>query len=187
MWQCLTCLCNIFDWTYLRVDGRPANQIANNDIIKLAKSVSKWAASVAIAKLLDHTPPTISRHINAKHRILAIINFLRACLSIPSLRPLSLWQCSKMQTNQTQSLIKIYTTISKTKSCETRARSINSFPIPRSSNFIPLSAGYTYFQFVSTPILAHCSNSLINGHVNSKRSLVNQLVSMYRTIYCHKI
>lgn len=80
--------------TYLRVDGRPANQIANSDIIKLAKSVSKWAASVAIAKLFDHIPPTTSKIIKITHKILAIMSFRLACISTPSWRPTSLWQCS---------------------------------------------------------------------------------------------
>lgn len=31
--------------------------MANSEIIKLAKSVSKCAASVAMAKLFDRTPP----------------------------------------------------------------------------------------------------------------------------------
>lgn len=31
--------------------------MAKSDIIKLAKSVKRWAASVAIAKLFDKTPP----------------------------------------------------------------------------------------------------------------------------------
>jgi hypothetical protein len=31
--------------------------MANNDIIKLAKSAKRCAASVAIAKLFDKTPP----------------------------------------------------------------------------------------------------------------------------------
>lgn len=44
-------------YTYFFVDGRPAIHIANSDIIKLAKSVSKCAASVAMAKLFDTTPP----------------------------------------------------------------------------------------------------------------------------------
>lgn len=83
-----------FRCTYFRVDGRPANHIANNDIIKLAKSVSKWAASVAMAKLLDQTPPTTSKHMNAKHNTLAMISFRCACESMPSLRSLSVWQCS---------------------------------------------------------------------------------------------
>lgn len=48
---------NYIKITHRCVDGRPAIQMANNDIIKLAKSVSKWAASVAIAKLFDATPP----------------------------------------------------------------------------------------------------------------------------------
>jgi len=39
------------------VDGRPAIQMENREIIKLAKSVSKCAASVAMAKLIDRTPP----------------------------------------------------------------------------------------------------------------------------------
>lgn len=43
--------------TYRWVEGRPAIQMANNEIIKLAKSVNKWAASVAIAKLFDKMPP----------------------------------------------------------------------------------------------------------------------------------
>lgn len=41
----------------LLVAGLEPTHIANTDIIKLAKSVSKCAASVAIAKLLDKIPP----------------------------------------------------------------------------------------------------------------------------------
>lgn len=41
----------------LRVAGLEPTHRANKDIIKLAKSVSRWAASVAMAKLLDRTPP----------------------------------------------------------------------------------------------------------------------------------
>lgn len=81
------------EFTYLRVDGRPAIHMANNDIMKLAKSVSKWAASVAMAKLFDHTPPTISKHMNITHKILAIINFFLATKSMPSNRS-SRWQWS---------------------------------------------------------------------------------------------
>lgn len=39
------------------MEGRAANHIAKSDIIKLAKSVNKCAASVAIARLFDKTPP----------------------------------------------------------------------------------------------------------------------------------
>jgi len=41
----------------LRVAGLEPTHKANNDIIKLPKSVNRCAASVAIAKLLDSTPP----------------------------------------------------------------------------------------------------------------------------------
>lgn len=40
-----------------RVAGLEPTHNANNDIIKLPKSVNRCAASVAIAKLLDSTPP----------------------------------------------------------------------------------------------------------------------------------
>lgn len=39
------------------VAGLPATQIEKRDIINDAKSVNKCAASVAIAKLFDNTPP----------------------------------------------------------------------------------------------------------------------------------
>lgn len=153
-------------YTYLRVDGRPAIQMANNDIIKLAKSVSKWAASVAIAKLFDITPPTTSRHMNTKHKILAIMSFLRACLSIPSVCPLSVWQCSEMQPGNR--VIKIYDSTATNRSTATSA------------------CIHTYFRFVSTPKLVHCrSNSLTNVRVNNRQWSAIHLVSMCRTIYCH--
>ena len=51
--------------TYFCVDGLPAIHMANNDIKKLAKSVKRCAASVAIAKLFDITPPIFDNdHIN---------------------------------------------------------------------------------------------------------------------------
>lgn len=84
--------------TYFLVDGRPASQMANSDIMKLAKSVSRCAASVAMAKLLDQTPPTISSTMNVRQRTLAIMSFLRACLSTPSARS-SRWQCSGNEAN----------------------------------------------------------------------------------------
>lgn len=40
-----------------RVAGLEATQMENNDIMKLAKSVRRCDASVAIAKLLDKYPP----------------------------------------------------------------------------------------------------------------------------------
>lgn len=43
---------------YFFVDGRLAIHRANSDIRKLVRSVSKWAASVAMAKLFDKMPPT---------------------------------------------------------------------------------------------------------------------------------
>lgn len=39
------------------VGGRDATHSEKRDIIKLAKSVKRWAASVAIARLPDKTPP----------------------------------------------------------------------------------------------------------------------------------
>lgn len=44
---------------------------------------------------------------------------------------------------------------------------------------------HTYFRFVSTPILVHCSRSSTGDRVNSRQWMANQ-VSMCRTIYCHK-
>lgn len=40
--------------------------MANSEIIKLAKSVSKCAASVAMAKLFDRTPPVGQRRKKKK-------------------------------------------------------------------------------------------------------------------------
>lgn len=90
--HCKNTIKHNFAHTYFCVDGRPAIQMANSDIIKLAKSVNRWAASVAMARLFDSTPPTTSNIMNRTHSMLAIINFLRAARSMPSLR--SLWQCS---------------------------------------------------------------------------------------------
>lgn len=58
--------------TYRCVEGRPAIQMANSDIIKLAKSVNKWAASVAIAKLLDQIPPEKSCKNNCSKRVVIV-------------------------------------------------------------------------------------------------------------------
>lgn len=134
---------------YLRVDGRPANHIANKDIIKLAKSVSKWAASVAMAKLFDITPPTTSRHINTTHNILAMISFFRACVSIPRGLSSSVWQCS---INYKEKKVN-FSVICKW----------NSILGSEKKNF------YTYFQFVTVPALVHYNNFLIDDHANNKQ------------------
>lgn len=76
--------------SYLFVDGLAAIHIANSDIINAARSANKCAASVAIAKLLDKTPPIISTIINITHKILAVISFFLARLSISFVR--SVWQ-----------------------------------------------------------------------------------------------
>lgn len=46
------------------VAGLPATQIENSEIMKDAKSVNKCAASVAIAKLFDNTPPIVREKKN---------------------------------------------------------------------------------------------------------------------------
>lgn len=71
---------------YLLVDGLAATHIANNDIINAAKSANKCAASVAIAKLFDNTPPIISTIINITHKMLAMMSFFLARLSISFVR-----------------------------------------------------------------------------------------------------
>lgn len=58
--------------TYRCVEGRPAIHMANRDIIKLAKSVNKWAASVAIAKLLDQIPPEKSCTNDCSKRVVIV-------------------------------------------------------------------------------------------------------------------
>lgn len=58
--------------TYRCVEGRPAIHMANRDIIKLAKSVNKWAASVAIAKLLDQIPPEKSCKNDCSKRVVIV-------------------------------------------------------------------------------------------------------------------
>ena len=65
----------------LCVAGLLASHIANKEIMNDAKSVSRCAASVAIAKLLAKTPPTISTIMKNKQRSEAIISFRRAFLS----------------------------------------------------------------------------------------------------------
>lgn len=44
----------------------------------------------------------------------------------------------------------------------------------------------TYFRSGWAPPLVHCSNSSINVRANNRLWLVNHLVSLRRTIYCHK-
>ena len=52
--------------------------MANKDIMKEAKSVRRCAASVAIAKELDRTPPTISADMKRMQRIEAKTSLFRA-------------------------------------------------------------------------------------------------------------
>ena len=58
--------------------GLPATQMANSEIMKEAKSVRRWAASVAMARLLERTPPTTSPTMNSRHSTEATTSFLRA-------------------------------------------------------------------------------------------------------------
>ena len=62
--------------------GLAAIQMATSEIMKEAKSVRRWAASVAMARLLDRTPPTTSPTMNSRHSTEATTSFLRA-LAIP--------------------------------------------------------------------------------------------------------
>ena len=75
----------------LFVDGRLASHIENNEIMNDAKSVKRWAASVAMAILLLKTPPTTSTIMNTKHKQDAMINLRLVFSSIPCSR--SIWQC----------------------------------------------------------------------------------------------
>jgi len=75
-----------------RVAGRLAIHNENKLIMKLAKSVRRWAASVAMARLFDRYPPTASPNMKIKHKALAKRSFFRApelssCLAAG-------WQCS---------------------------------------------------------------------------------------------
>ena len=58
--------------------GLPATQMANSEIMKEAKSVRRWAASVAMARLLERTPPTTSAVMKSRQRTEATISLLRA-------------------------------------------------------------------------------------------------------------
>lgn len=75
--------------------GRVAIQSENRLIIKLAKSVSKCAASVAMARLLAKNPPTTSTSIKTRQRIDAIMSLLRALVSTSS-PLLPVWQCDQV-------------------------------------------------------------------------------------------
>ena len=90
--------------------GLEAIHIENKEMRKEAKSVNKWAASVAMARLFAMIPPAINKCIlkpilfflgitflktknlpiskimNARHSTLAMINLFRAFLSIPPSR-----------------------------------------------------------------------------------------------------
>ena len=52
--------------------------MANKEMRKEAKSVSMWAASVAMAKELLMTPPTISAIMKSRHSPAATSSFRRA-------------------------------------------------------------------------------------------------------------
>ena len=84
-----------------------ATHIENNDIIKEAKSVSKWAASVAMAKLFAQIPPTISSTMKNRHKILAKISRFRAFLSIPPSRS-PVWQCRSVVVEIERNVIDFY-------------------------------------------------------------------------------
>ena len=58
--------------------GLAAIQIATSEIMKEAKSVRRWAASVAMARLLERTPPTTSAVMKSRQRTEATISLLRA-------------------------------------------------------------------------------------------------------------
>lgn len=78
--------------------GRDDSQMAKRLIMKLAKSVNKCAASVAIARLLAMTPPTTSPIMNNKQTALANMRRLLALISIEDpvaggFSPDWIWQC----------------------------------------------------------------------------------------------
>ena len=58
--------------------GLAAIQMANKEMRKEAKSVRRWAASVAMAKELLSTPPTISAIMKSRHSPAATSSFRRA-------------------------------------------------------------------------------------------------------------
>ena len=60
--------------------GRADTQIASIEMRKAAKSVRRWAASVAMAKELLSTPPTISAIMKSRHSPAATSSFLRALM-----------------------------------------------------------------------------------------------------------
>ena len=63
------------------VAGLDATQSEKSEIMNEAKSVRRCAASVAMAKLLARTPPTISTTMKRRQRMLAMISLRRARLS----------------------------------------------------------------------------------------------------------
>ncbi len=63
------------------VAGLDATQMEKSEIMNDAKSVKRWAASVAMARLCARTPPTISTTMKKRQRTLAMINLRRARLS----------------------------------------------------------------------------------------------------------
>ena len=60
--------------------GLAAIQMANKEMRKEAKSVSMWAASVAMAKELLNTPPTISAIMKKTQRTVAVTSLRRALI-----------------------------------------------------------------------------------------------------------
>lgn len=70
------------------VAGLWASQSEKRLIMKLAKSVSRCAASVAIARLFAKRPPTISMIMNTRQSTLAKMSFLLAIVSTAASFPL---------------------------------------------------------------------------------------------------
>lgn len=128
--------------------------------MKLAKSVSKWAASVAMAKLFDHTPPTISKHMNITHKILAIINFFRATKSMPSNRS-SRWQWSVAKMEQ-------------------KWKKTNEIVGMEASDGQPDD---TYFRLVWFRQPVRCNRISRHVHANSKLSMVNLAAVHFPSIH----
>ena len=62
----------------MSVLGRPASQRAKSETMKDARSVRRWAASVATARLLERPPPTTSAVMKSRQSTEASTSLLRA-------------------------------------------------------------------------------------------------------------
>lgn len=140
-------------------------------------------------------------------------SFFCACESMPSLRSLSVWQCSAFRKNKNKNeKERIQLKLSYVSRLNCARESIrwelvsNSLRLFRcysaSSVCCIVASGFrlvhnlarkrahfhgfnTHFPFVSVPPLVRCNSFSIAARADNKQSLAYHLVQLFHTIWCH--